>query len=87
MSTAYLFPLGSQIPDKSGCPSGNRGAGAERFGLPSGARGMAEAGTFTHCAYTGALLRTRITINRAILSTFLGNNPVFIFSLAVYWGF
>jgi len=48
---------------------------------------MAEAGTFTHCACTGAQIRTRITINRAILSTFLGNNPVFIFSLAVQWGF
>src|SRR5262245_27592842 len=43
----YLLPLGSQIPDKSGCPSAKRGAGAERFGLPSAPRGIEGAGTFT----------------------------------------
>src|ERR1700688_3168823 len=44
--TTYLLPLGSQIPDRSGCPSGDRGAGAERFGLPFGKRGIAGGGTF-----------------------------------------
>src|SRR5258708_35000486 len=36
MSLAYLPPYrGSQMPDKSGRPSCDRGAGAARFGLPS----------------------------------------------------
>src|SRR2546425_3980156 len=47
---AYLLPLGSQMPDKSGWPSSNRGASAERSGLPSGPLGTAGAGTFDHCA-------------------------------------
>src|SRR5437016_14042879 len=79
MLTAYLLPLGSQIPDRSGWPSGNRGAGAERFGLPSGARGIAGAGTFTHCACAGAQIRTRIAMDWAIPSTLLGLSCIFIF--------
>src|SRR5713226_25989 len=40
MFTRYFGPLACQIPDKSGLPSGVLGAGTERFGLPSGSRGM-----------------------------------------------
>src|SRR2546426_3670065 len=34
MSRMYLAPPDSQTPDRSGWPSGDRGAGAERLGLP-----------------------------------------------------
>src|ERR1051326_5116226 len=46
----YLPPLGSQMPERSGCPSGKRGAGAERFGLPLAPRGILDSGTLFHCA-------------------------------------
>src|SRR5579859_2131709 len=42
-------------PDKSGLPSGVRGAGAVRFGLPSAVRGMPGVGYFNHCAFTGVV--------------------------------
>src|SRR5689334_269098 len=52
-STAMLtshFPLVvCQMPDKSGCPSGALGAGALRFGLPLGSRGMPGVGYPIHC--------------------------------------
>src|SRR4029453_10613599 len=38
------------IPEKSGLPSAALGAGADRLGLPSAARGMPEVRCFTHCA-------------------------------------
>ena len=44
---------GFQIPDRSGLPSGSRGAGAERLGLPSAVRGTVDAGTLLHCAAAG----------------------------------
>src|SRR5688572_12805784 len=37
-------------PERSGLPSGDLGAGAARFGLPSGKRGMPGVGVFNHCA-------------------------------------
>src|ERR1043166_4764317 len=40
-------------PDSSGLPSGARGAGAERLGLPSAARGTFVCLTFSHCAKAG----------------------------------
>src|SRR5439155_1013431 len=40
----------SQIPERSGLPSGVRGAGAVRFGFPSGIRGTPAVGYFSHCA-------------------------------------
>src|SRR5262249_48247256 len=44
-----------QMPDKSGLPSAVRGAGAERFGLPSGKRGTPGVGWLIHCcAIAGA---------------------------------
>src|SRR5688572_21405380 len=39
-----------QIPDRSGLPSAVRGAGAERFGLPSGPFGTFGVGCNGHCA-------------------------------------
>src|ERR1700674_4352685 len=77
--TAYLLPLGSQIPDRSGWPSGVRGAGADRFGLPSGPRGIERAGTFTHCAYPGVQIKSRIATDAAIPSELLRLSRVFIF--------
>src|SRR5262247_1463647 len=50
MFRMYLGLLGAHTPDRSGWPSGVRGAGAERFGLPSGPRGIEPDGTFSHCA-------------------------------------
>src|SRR5690349_1549624 len=41
-----------QIPDKSGLPSGSRGAGAVKSGLPSAFLGMPSVGYFNHCAAT-----------------------------------
>src|SRR5579862_544274 len=42
-----------QMPERSGLPSAVRGAGAERFGLPSGRRGMPGALRSNHCAAAG----------------------------------
>src|SRR5215468_5437987 len=55
----YLPALMPQTPDKSGFPSEVRGAGAFRFGLPSGVRGMPGVGYLIHCA--GAGVETRPT--------------------------
>ena len=50
-----MYPSGGfQTPERSGLPSGSRGAGADMFGLPSVVRGMVERGTLLHCAETGA---------------------------------
>src|SRR6185295_18867773 len=43
----------SQSPVKSGLPSAVRGAGASRFGLPSGVRGTPRVGYDGHCADSG----------------------------------
>src|SRR2546425_9321159 len=40
-------------PDRSGLPSGDGGAGAERLGLPSAVRGTFACLTFSHCAKAG----------------------------------
>src|ERR1051325_10162302 len=42
-------------PLKSGLPSGPRGAGAVRFGLPSAVRGMPGVFRSSHCAPAGAV--------------------------------
>src|SRR5689334_4203634 len=42
------------VPDRSGLPSGTRGAGAAKLGLPSAVRGMFVCLTFSHCARAGA---------------------------------
>src|SRR2546427_10071171 len=50
----------SQIPDKSGCPSMDRGAGALRFGEPLAVRGTPAVGEFNHCARAGAAITNEI---------------------------
>lgn len=40
-----------QSPERLGFPSAARGAGAERFGLPSGVLGMPAVGWFNHWAW------------------------------------
>ena len=42
MLRAYFGEIRFHSPDRSGVPSGVRGAGAERFGLPSAVRGIPE---------------------------------------------
>src|ERR1700736_3634649 len=42
------------MPDRSGLPSAVRGAGADRFGLLSGVRGMPGDFIVSHCAAKGA---------------------------------
>src|SRR6266853_2133929 len=51
-SARCLLSAATQIPDRSGLPSGIFGAGAERFGFPSGVRGTPGVGDF-HCADAG----------------------------------
>ena len=50
MLPTYRLSLGSHVPDRSGFPSGSRGAGADKLGFPSAVRGPAACGTFVHCA-------------------------------------
>src|SRR5213594_712973 len=49
-----------QIPDRSGLPSGALGAGAERFGFPSGVRGIPDVGWRSHCAKSETLVEIKI---------------------------
>src|SRR4030088_2276936 len=43
-------PRVSTMPERSGCPSEDFGAGAVRFTLPSGVRGTPASGRRGHCA-------------------------------------
>src|SRR6188474_3824875 len=52
MSASSLVFVVCQIPERSGLPSAVRGAGAERFGRPSGKRGIPGVGYLIHCADT-----------------------------------
>src|SRR6266849_5897946 len=49
-----LFIGPRQMPERSGLPSAVFGAGAERFGLPSGKRGTPGVAKLIHCAAAGA---------------------------------
>src|SRR5207253_1569465 len=49
MSARYLAATW-YIPESAGLPSAFFGAGAERFGLPSGVRGIPGVGILSHCA-------------------------------------
>src|SRR5678815_933246 len=60
----YFGDIASQVPDRSGWPSGARGAGAVKLGFPSGPRGIG-GGTFTHCAHAGATTKTIATVTSA----------------------
>src|SRR5215510_16290457 len=78
MSRMYLALPDSQTPEKSGWPSGDRGAGAERFGLPSAPRGIPAEGIFTHCAQTGVHIHNATVIDGKIPDTHLRFGGVFI---------
>src|SRR5262245_19864658 len=59
----------SQMPERSGLPSGVRGTGAVKSGFPSGVRGTPAVGYFNHCAdaapdtaHTRAMLTMTILI-------------------------
>src|SRR5213078_367143 len=69
---SYFSELLCQIPDKSGLPSAVRGAGAARFGLPFGVRGMPGVGYFSHCAASVV-----VSANKIITNTmgFIGHLP------------
>src|SRR5580692_5887924 len=74
----YLSPGTSQIPPRSGLPSANRGAGAERSALPSFVRGIPGVRRCNHCARAGHGITDRIA--RAALTPNIGRNrPVFMF--------
>ena len=55
----------SQIPEKSGVPSGVRGAGAEELNLPLAVRGTPAVGYFSHWANT--VVHERVTAS--VMST------------------
>lgn len=44
-----IFRADWQMPEKSGLPSGSRGASPVRFGLPSAVRGTPPVGWCSHC--------------------------------------
>src|SRR5947207_13979980 len=50
------MPCVSQSPVMSGLPSAVFGAGADRFGLPSGVRGIPGVGYLIHCADTDTVV-------------------------------
>src|SRR5262245_57134173 len=68
MLREYFGEIFVQRPERSGLPSGVRGAGAARFTLPSGVRGKLAVGWFNHCAEAGALSATMM---RAIAGAFI----------------
>ena len=61
MFPIYLPEFRAQNPDRSGLPSGVRGAGAVRIGLPSAVRGIPGVG-LSHWAATGQPTNQHITI-------------------------
>src|SRR4030095_11092139 len=65
MFVAYPRPLMFQMPDRWGLASGVLGAGAVRFGLPSGVRGMPGVGSLSHCAVAPAAQRRTSRNDRA----------------------
>src|SRR5580765_8333648 len=51
LARSRMYPsVGFHTPERSGLPSGSRGAGAAMLTLPSGIRGTDERGMFAHCA-------------------------------------
>ena len=53
---------GSHMPERSGRPSGVRGVGASRLGVPSDVVGTPRVGYSSHCALTGRILATALAI-------------------------
>src|SRR4030095_5293372 len=82
------YPIGGfQTPEKSGLPSGKRGAGAARLTLPSGVRGRLAAGTFDHhgCANNGVVTDKKTRLAPAVIRLFLTINLVCMAASRV-WG-
>src|SRR6185503_13028397 len=71
MLREYFGEILFHRPERSGLPSGVRGAGAVRFGLPSGVRGIPAVGWVSHCAASGAL---KATVTTAIRAAFMVAN-------------
>src|ERR1700680_4894080 len=72
-----LFIGPRQMPDRSGLPSAVRGAGADRFALPAGVRGMPEVLIVSHCAAKEADSKNAKVVTAAVA----GNSLAFILSL------
>src|SRR5260370_42049497 len=72
-----LFIGPRQMPDRSTLPSAVRGTGADRFGLPSGVRGMPGVLIVSHCAAKGADSKNAKVVTAAAA----GNSLAFIQSL------
>src|SRR5262245_57539445 len=73
MLRAYFGEILSHSPERSGLPSGARGAGAVRFGLPPGVRGMPGVGWFSHCAASGT---PNATVSTATRDAFIPATPL-----------
>src|SRR5215468_10335219 len=72
LDNADVRRLGSavvQIPERSGLPSANRGAGASIFTLPSAFRGTPTVGYFNHCENKCIDARCPVSITRATAMT------------------
>src|SRR6266850_5793896 len=64
------------MPDRSGFPSPLRGTGADRFGLPSGVRGIPGVLKSSHCAARGVDSRNMTVVTAAAAQksfTFIGS--------------
>src|SRR6266853_777541 len=61
----------SQRPERSVVPAAVRGAGAARFALPSGVRGMAGVGYSAHCAASGDTNAAKVI---TVVKIFIGPN-------------
>src|SRR2546427_6321757 len=67
--TLFLGPR--QMPDRSGLPSAVFGTGADRFGLPSGVRGIPGVVYFSHCAAKGTVSKTAAASSLAFIQSLL----------------
>src|SRR5881397_2719973 len=72
MLREYFGEILFHSPERSGLPSGVRGAGAARFGLPSGVRGIPGVVWFNHSAASGAL---SATVSTAMREAFMVRPP------------
>jgi hypothetical protein len=70
MLPTYPGP-GIHSPERSGFPSAVFGAGAERFGLPSGIRGIPAVGYFNHCGADEAAITDASNIGITVIAILL----------------
>src|SRR5437879_4287431 len=75
----------SQMPEKSGLPSRERGAGAVRFGLPLARRGMPSVRFFRNCADASgcAMTHARLAAARTRLALIRDNHSPFDHELRI----